>query len=72
MPSLFRRKNSQSYLNNNHYVCLENTGDQHVKLNMASGDLRLDVGRKYRFQSDILELPQVKSLITDGQLTMTE
>lgn len=55
-----------------HYVWLENTGDQDVKLEMASGDLRLDVGRKYRFQSDILELPQVKSLISDGQLTMTE
>jgi hypothetical protein len=72
MPSLFRRKNSQSYLNNKHYVWLENTGDKDVKLTMASGNLRLDIGRKYRFQSDILELPQVKSLISDGQLTMTE
>jgi len=70
MP-LFRRKTAQSYLNNR-YVWLENTGDQHIKLNMASGNLRLDLGRKYRFQPDILEDPQVQSLLSNGQLTLTE
>ena len=71
MPSLFRRKTEQTYITEK-YVWLENSGDQHIKLNMASGNLRLDVGRKYRFQPDILELPQVKNLISDGHLVVKE
>ncbi len=70
MP-LFRRKPEQSYLDYK-FVWLENTGDRHIKLNMASGDLRLDMGRKYRFHPDILEDAQVKSLISDGQITLKE
>ena len=71
MPSLFRRTTEQTW-ESDQYIWLENTGDQHIMLHMASGNLRLDMGRKLRFRPDILELPQVKSLMTDGQLTVRE
>ncbi len=69
--SLFRRKTEQTW-DSSPYIWLENTGNQDIKLQMPSGNLRLDLGRKYRFQPDIMKLPQVKSLISDGQLTVRE
>jgi len=71
MPSLFRRKSEQTW-DSNQYIWLENTGDRHVMLHMASGDLRLDRGRKLRFRPDILELQQVKNLVEQGQLAVQE
>lgn len=71
MPSLFRRKTEQTW-GNNQYIWLENSGDQHVMLHMDSGNVRLDVGRKLRFRPDIMELPQVKNLVEQGQLTVRE
>ena len=71
MPSLFRRKTEQTW-GHNQYIWLENTGDLHVMLHMASGELRLDRGRKLRFRPDILELQQVKNLVEQGQLTVQE
>ncbi len=71
MPSLFRHKTKQTW-KNGQYIWLENTGDRHIMLHMASGNLRLDMGRKLRFRPDVLELPQVKSLMEHDQLTVQE
>ena len=71
MPTLFRHKTEETWESDN-YIWLENTGDRHIMLRMASGDLRLDMGRKLRFRPDILELPQVKNLLEHDQLTVQE
>jgi len=71
MPTLFRHKTEETW-ESDHYIWLENTGDRHIMLRMASGDLRLDKGRKLRFRPDILELPQVKSLMESDRLTVQE
>jgi hypothetical protein len=71
MPTLFRRKAEQTW-ESDQYIWLENIGDQHIKLHMPSGDLRLDMGRKLRFRPDILDLPQVKNLLEHNQLSVQE
>jgi|GEM_PF-2463064 len=49
-------------------VWLENTGDEHLILDLPSGEFRLDRGRRQRFRQDILRHPQVQALITAGQI----
>ncbi|HEY54317.1 MAG TPA: hypothetical protein G4N94_12780 [Caldilineae bacterium] len=71
MSPLFQRKPEQTW-KSDQFIWLENASDQHVKLHLPSGELRLDKGRKLRFQPDILDLPQVKSLIENGQLSVQE
>lgn len=53
-------------------VWLENISDRHIRLHLASGDLRLDRRRKLRFRPDVLDQPQVKALVDAGQLAVRE
>ena len=54
------------------YVWLENIGDEHLMLHLKSGDLRLDVGRRYRFRKDILDDPQIHALLDARKLAIRE
>ena len=54
------------------YVWLENIGDEHLMLHLKSGDLRLDVGRRYRFRKDILDDPQIHELLDARKLAIRE
>jgi len=56
----------------NSYIWLENVGDKHLLLHLTSGDLRLDKGRKYRFQKSILDDPQIHTLLDDRKLEIKE
>ena len=54
------------------YVWLENIGDEHLMLNLKSGKLRLDKGRRYRFRTDILDDPQIHELLDARKLAIVE
>ena len=54
------------------YVWLENIGDEHLMLHLASGDLRFDKGRKYRFRTDILDNPRIHALLDDRKLAIKD
>ncbi len=54
------------------YIWLENIGDEHLMLQLKSGSLRLDKGRRYRFRKDILEDPQVHALLDARKLAIRE
>ncbi len=54
------------------YVWLENIGDEHLMLHLASGDIRLDKGRKYRFRKDILDDPAVHALLDARKLAIKD
>lgn len=65
----FRRKNKQDGQIDG-VIWLENIGASHIMLHLASGELRLDQGRRQRFRRDILDQPQVKALIDAGQVAV--
>ncbi len=54
------------------YVWLENIGDEHLMLHLASGDMRLDKGRTYRFRKDILDDPTVHALLDARKLAIKD
>ncbi len=50
------------------FVWLENTSNENFLLDLPSGALRLDMKRAQRFRADVLGLPQIQSLVTEGKL----
>ena len=70
LPSLRHKKEDTWEVDN--YVWLENIGDKHLVLNLASGALRLDKNRSYRFRSDILDNPQIHALLDERKLIIKE
>jgi hypothetical protein len=50
------------------FVWLENTSNENFLLDLPSGTLRLDMKRAQRFRPDILALPQIQTLVTEGKL----
>ena len=52
-------------------VWLENVGKEHIMLRLPTGDLRLDIGRRLRFRSDILDRPEVKAMIDNGAVVVS-
>lgn len=50
------------------FVWLENTSNENFLLDLPSGTLRLDMKRAQRFRPDILGLPQIQALVTEGKL----
>ncbi len=51
-------------------VWLENSGDENIILCLSSGEFRLDKGRRQRFRQEILNHPQVQTLIAAGKITV--
>ncbi len=70
--SLRRPQENAWEISKSQYVWLENTGESHLMLHLASGDMRLDKGRKYRFRRDILDNPTVCALLDARQLILKE
>ena len=54
------------------YIWLENIGDEHLMLHLASGDFRFDKGRKYRFRKDILQDKQVHAMLDARKLAIRD
>jgi hypothetical protein len=54
------------------YIWLENIGDEHLMLHLASGDMRLDKGRSYRFRRDILDDPAIQALLDAKKLAVKD
>lgn len=54
------------------YIWLKNIGEKHLVLNLASGELRLDKDRSYRFRRDILDDPQIHALLDERKLVIKE
>jgi hypothetical protein len=50
------------------FVWLENASNENFLLDLPSGTLRLDMKRAQRFRTDILGLPQIQALVTEGKL----
>ena len=50
------------------FVWLENTSNENFLLDLPSGTLRLDMKRAQRFRPDILGLPQIQTLVSEGKL----
>ncbi len=50
------------------FVWLENTSLENLLLDLPSGTLRLDMKRAQRFRPDILGLPQIQALVSEGKL----
>ena len=65
----FRHRDEQTW-DVNQFVWLENTSDKHVLLQLPSGELRLDKGRKLRFRPDVLTMPQVADMVNAGSLVV--
>lgn len=55
---------------NESYIWLENISNEHVLLQLPSGDLRLDMKRSLRFRPEILDQPQVQALIEADKLAV--
>ena len=69
MAFSFRKKPEETWTIDE-YIWLENVSEHHILLQLDSGHLRLDQGRKLRFRSSVLDQVQVKTLIDDGQLAV--
>lgn len=54
------------------FVFVHNKTAQNILLNLSTGYFRLDAGRTFRMTPDIAEVPQVKDLITTGQIEVTK
>ncbi len=54
------------------YIWLENVGDKHLVLHLASGDFRFDKGRKYRFRKDVLDDPEIHALLDARKLLILD
>ena len=54
------------------YIWLKNIGDEHLLLHLASGDFRFDKGRQYRFRKDILDDPQIRTLMDARKLIILD
>lgn len=65
-----KRKNDMPELtwNLKEFVWLENTSNENFLLDLPSGTLRLDMKRAQRFRPDVLGLPQIQALVTEGKL----
>jgi hypothetical protein len=50
------------------FVWLENTSTENFLLDLPSGTLRLDMKRAQRFRPDVLGLPQIQALVSEGKL----
>ena len=50
------------------FVWLENTSNENFLLDLPSGTLRLDMKRAQRFRPDVLGLPQIQTLVSEGKL----
>jgi len=69
-PSLRHKKEDTWEVDD--YIWLKNIGEKHLVLNLASGDLRLDKNRSYRFRRDILDNPQIHALLDERKLVIKE
>ena len=49
-------------------VLLRNLSQEHILLELPTGPMRLDVGRRHRFTTDVLNLAQVKQLLSEGKI----
>lgn len=52
-------------------VVVHNKTDQNILLDLPTGYFRLDAGRSFRMTPDIADLPQVKDLVTAGQVEIS-
>ncbi len=50
-------------------VRLRNLSQKHILLELPTGSMRLDMGRSHRFTTDVLDLAQVKQLLSDGMIS---
>lgn len=47
---------------------LRNLSQEHILLELPTGSMRLDMGRSHRFTTDVLDLAQVKQLLSEGKV----
>ena len=70
MRNPFYRHPPEETWKTNDYIWLENVSDKNLRLPLRTGNVRLDVHRKLRFRSDVLDQPPVKALVDAGQLAV--
>jgi len=69
---LLSRKRSDQTASDRNTVLLENVSAEHIILQLGSGELRLDKGRRRRFRADVLKLSQIRDLVDHGQIAVSD
>ena len=54
------------------FVFVHNKTDQNILLDLPTGDFRLDAGTTFRMTPDIKDVPQIKTLIAQGQVEVSQ
>ena len=54
------------------FVFVHNKTSQNILLDLPTGAFRLDAGRTFRMTPDIVDVPQVKDLIAQGQVEVSK
>ncbi|MFZ1545554.1 MAG: hypothetical protein WAT12_00385 [Candidatus Nitrotoga sp.] len=54
------------------FVFVRNKTSQNILLDLPTGAFRLDAGRSFRMTPDIKDVPQIKNLVAQGQVEVSQ
>ena len=54
------------------FVFVHNKTSQNILLDLPTGAFRLDAGRSFRMTPDIKDVPQIKDLVAQGQVEVSQ